>query len=390
MVFVKFRANRVFWVFVIQIFITPFAWSSPSDEVVQAQAVIDKLIHQTGIPGLSITVMVGPTETWSQGFGLADLENDIQVTPDTLMRVGSLSKSMTATALVKAGEQGTVDLDADIREYLPSFPQKKHVITLRQLGGHLGGVRHYKTDSEKYVFQHFDTVLSSLNLFQNDPLISVPGSEYHYSSYGYNLLSAVAEAAFEREFPEFLAYYLWQPLVMKHTVQDDVNLVIPGRARQYVKDNNGALINAPYTDNSYKFAGGGMLSTSRDLAKFGHALVNDSFLNSASRELLFSSQVTTDGRSTGYGLGWFVDMTKFLEDRKDRIPPELYGHLIDLFQDRQLIWHSGTSSGAVAMLLLVPETQVTVAITANLGGVGRQLIAATMEIEAIFSTAQQR
>ena len=386
----KFKINRLFWVLIIHISTVP-VWAAPHGlEVEKAEAIIERLMANTGIPGAAITIGLGGHEVWSNGYGFADLEHNIPLTPNTPMRVGSLSKSMTATALMKAREQGGIDLDADIRKYLPSFPIKKHAITLRQLGGHLGGVRHYKTDSEKYVFTHFDTVRDSLALFEDEPLAFAPGSEFHYSSYGYNLLSAVAASAFNQSFPDFMAAYLWHPLDMDRTVQDDVNQLVTGRARQYAKDDIGAIINARYTDNSYKFAGGGMLSTSRDLGKFGDALVEGSFLDVESTKLLFSSQRTTDGATTGYGFGWFVDMPKFLTERQDKIPPALYSHLMGLFHDRQLVWHSGTSSGAAAMLLLSPETQVTVAITANLEGIGPQVIAAAMEIEAVFSAVRSQ
>ncbi len=385
--FLKFKAKKIFGILAFPIILMFFVVPSQSNEVAQAKAIIEQLMHETGIPGLSVTVIVDGEEKWSEGFGLADLENGVKVSPDTVMRIGSISKSITATALAKAREQNNVDIDIDIHEYLPSFPEKKYPVTLRQLGGHLGGIRHYKDDHEENISQHFDTVFSSLNLFQDDPLISVPNSEYHYSSYGYNLLSAVIEAIYKTDFLRFLEKTLWQPLGMTHTEQDDVNKIIIGRAKQYEKNKDGILINAPYTDNSYKFAGAGMLSSSSDLAKFGTALVGDSFLAAPSKKLLFSSQNTDDGKPTGYGFGWFVDMNKFLDDRKDKIPPELLAHLKELYTDRQLIWHSGSSSGAISMLLLAPETKTVVAIIVNLGGVGPQTITASMEIEALFSAA---
>lgn len=365
-------------------FITLLSNASHASESSKARVIIEQLIKNKSIPGLSVTVSVAGETKWSEAFGFADLENSIKLTPNSLMRIGSISKPLTTAAIVRAMDTGVVDIEANVLDILPDYPQRAP-ISLRQLGGHLSGIRSYLTEREHVIYEHYDSVLESLELFQNDELISAPGAEFLYTSYGFSLLSAVVSTRTQLAFSDFMEINLWQPLDMKSTALDDLSRVVANRARQYEIGMNGEFINAPFMDDSYKLAGSGMLSSSEDLTKFGGMLLSGPFISHASRSLLFTSQKTSSGVPTGYGFGWFVDMNKFLDDRADRVPPELMAHLKGLYQDRQLIWHSGTASGASAMLLMVPETEVVIAIIANLGGVGREVIATAMEIEAIYS-----
>jgi CubicO group peptidase (beta-lactamase class C family) len=364
------------------------AAASYTKELQAGRATIQQLILASGIPGLSVTVAVDGKVLWSKGYGYADVENRIPATPRTLMRIGSISKSMTATAVARAVAAGKMDVDKSVREYLPALPVADDPITLRELGGHLGGLRTYRSPSEKTVYQHYDSISRALSIFADDPLANAPGTKFLYTSYGFVLLSAAAERATSREFLDFLRIFLWAPLNMSRTTSDDVRQIIDGRSRQYEKDPQDRIVNAAFSDDSYKLAGSGMLSTSDDLAALGNALVADKFLDSTLLSLLFTPQSTVAGESTGYGFGWFVDMEKFLDDHRGEIPAAQYLHLKEISSGRKLIWHSGTANGATAMLLLVPTTKVVVAIICNLGGIEPQVIVAAMEVETALSRAR--
>ena len=353
-----------------------------------ARSTIESLIQRAGIPGLAITVAIDGKVVWSRGYGYADLQNPIAATPRTPMRIGSISKSITAAALARLADAGRIDLSSSVRAVLPDLPEADQMITLKELGGHVGGIRTYRSPSEKTVYQHYESVSQALAIFANDPLANTPGAKFLYTSYGFVLLSAAAERATGQSFAEVLRQNVLTPLAMTGTMADDVDQIIRGRAGQYEMDAQGHAVNAPYSDDSYKLAGSGMLSTSDDLAALGRALVGEDFLSPGSRALLFTSQTLTSGESTGYGLGWFVDMPEFLSAHRSEMPASLYEHLAQISAGRQLIWHSGTANGATAMLLLVPETTVVVAIVCNLGGVEPQLIAAAMEVEAPLSRAR--
>jgi len=147
-------------------------------------------------------------------------------------------------------EQGKIDLDAPVQKYVPSFPDKGAKITPRMLAGHLAGIRHYK-DDEFQISRHYDSVVEGLKIFADDPLVSPPGKEFHYSSYGFNLLSAVIESAAGEDFLSYMHERVFAPLGLRHTTEDQAAEIIEQRARPYRKTDDGVLRNAPYVDNSY-------------------------------------------------------------------------------------------------------------------------------------------
>lgn len=317
-------------------------------QVEQSRALIDSLMRARNLPGLSIAVSVGGEVVWSEGFGYADLEQLTPVLPTTRFRIGSISKSLTAAALAQLYEQGKVDLDAPVQRYVPTFPEKaKGTVTPRLLAGHLAGVRHYRGD-EFLSSRHYQNSLEGLTIFQDDTLLTPPGEAYSYSTYGWNLLSVVVEGASGEDFLSFMHEHVFRPLGMRHTVADHTDSIIVGRTGFYVRTEDGSLINAPYVDNSYKWAGGGFLSTPEDLLRFANAHLEGGFLKPETVQLLWTSQRTTAGEATGYGIGWGVR--------------EVDGHLV--------VSHGGGSVGGNSWLAIVPDAKVVLAVTANISGAG--------------------
>ena len=195
---------------------------------------------------------------YSEGFGFADLEERVPVWPTTKFRIGSISKPLTATALMQLVEAGKLDLDAPVQEYVPSFPAKGAIITVRELAGHLGGIRHYR-DDEMEIQRHYDNVLEGWKIFENDPLVAPPGTKFSYSSYGYNLLSAVIQSASGEPFLTYMQEHVFPPMGLVHTAADQNTEITEQRSRFYELAKDGHAENAPYVDNSYKWAGGGFL-----------------------------------------------------------------------------------------------------------------------------------
>jgi CubicO group peptidase (beta-lactamase class C family) len=297
-----------------------------------------------GIPGLSLTVAVDGTIVYSEGFGYADLEERVPVWPTTKFRIGSISKPLTATALMQLVEAGKLELDAPVQKYVPSFPDKGAVITARMLAGHLAGIRHYQGD-EFNIQKHYANVLDGVKIFGNDPLVSPPGLKFNYSSYGYNLLSAVVESASGENFLAYMQKHVFEAMGLAHTAADQNTQIVEQRSRFYEKEKDGTLENAPYVDNSYKWAGGGFLSTSEDLVRFGSMLLQPGFLKADSLKLLFTSQKTKSGEETGYGMGWGITKSP---------------------SGRVVYEHSGGSIGGSSQLMVYPETHVVVALVTNL------------------------
>lgn len=261
-------------------------------------------------PGLSAAVVLEGEHRWSEGFGMADLENYSPATSSTLFRLGSVSKPISAAAVLQLWERGKLDLDAPVQKYCPEFPQKEWPITTRQLLGHLGGIRHYSPDGKGDIpedsARHFSSMQESLQLFENDPLVAKPGTRFNYSTYGYTLVGCVFEGAASEKFVDYLQKNVSEPAGMSQTRDDDFFTVIPHRTRWYHKDKSGIVRNAGVLDSSYKIPGGGIISSADDMAKFETAILADKLLKRSTRDLMWTSQKTLDGKETGYGLGWGI------------------------------------------------------------------------------------
>lgn len=333
--------------------ITLFSCKSTEQQTVDvhtdAHILADKIAQATfdkeNFPGMAVVVWKIGTTVFSNSYGYADIENEIDIDMDkSLFRIGSVSKPYTATALGALFEKGKIDLDTPIQTYVPDFPKKKYDISLRQLAGHLAGIRHYK-GFEFMMDKHFPTVSEGLTIFQDDPLMHQPDTKYAYSSYGWNLISAAIETASGEDFLSYMQKEVFDKIGLTNTSPDYANREIKGRVQFYNKgENNGNVIAKP-VDNSYKWAGGGFISSPNDVVKFAQAHLQHTILTEETMKLWTTSQTTVDGKVTNYGIGW-----RSGEDQKGR---KWYGH-------------SGGSVGGTSMLLVYPEEQMIIVTLVNL------------------------
>jgi serine beta-lactamase-like protein LACTB, mitochondrial len=315
------------------------------------ETAVARFLSRNTIPGLSAAVVLDGRPYWSQGFGMADLENYSLATSATLFRLGSISKPISATAVLERWERGELDLDAPVQKYCPAFPQKEWPITTRELLGHLGGIRHYNPDGKGDIpedsARHFASMEESLGLFASDPLVAKPGTKFHYSTYGYTLVGCVLEGAASEKFIHFLRKNVFEPAGMEQTRDDDFSTVVPHRSRWYHRDKRGVVRNAGVLDSSYKIPGGGIISSADDLASFEAAILADKLVKRATRDLLWTSLKTADGKETGYGLGWGI-MDKF---------------------GLHILAHAGSQQGTSTAFAIVPARNAGVVVLCNLDSV---------------------
>jgi CubicO group peptidase (beta-lactamase class C family) len=292
------------------------------------------------VPGLGVAVAVNGAIVWSQGFGYADLETKTPVVSTTRFRIGSVSKPLTAAGLALLVERGAIEMDAPVQKYIPDFPQHEAPITIRLLAGHLSGIRNYR-GNEAISNKAYPNLRSALKIFEGDPLVSPPGTKFNYSSYNWNVIGAAMESASKQDFLRYMESNVFKPLEMTHTGPDLAGVADLNRAHFYEMDSSGKFIIAPKVDCSSKWPSGGILSTAEDLARFGSAISKSGFLKTESLKLLFTSQTTSDGKPTHYGVGWFLGQT--------------------------LRYHEGDSIGGTSVLLLLPSFGTVVAIVSNRG-----------------------
>ena len=324
-----------------------------------AKEVAEKFLKSEQIPGMAISVSQKGKMIWSEGFGYADLAAKKKVDPSTTQfRVASISKTLTALAMAKLVDDNKLDFDASLYTYVPDFPKKKFDFTVRQVGGHIAGIRHY--NGNEFLMNKKMNIIEGLDVFKNDSLLFKPGTNYKYSTYGWNLLSVVVQNAAGEDYNEYMKKVVFSPLHMKNTSLGYSDREMPNRTLFYVKE-NGEIKIGPTVSNEFKAAGGGFISTSEDLILFGNEIINPKTVSKTAIAELVKSQQTISGKNTKYGIGVGVANVKNNTLRYS---------------------HSGGGVGATAFIMMYPEKDMVISILTNLSGVNiRKLVS---ELENVF------
>ncbi len=326
----------------------------------KANTLLAKLISEKRVPGLAITVLQSGKTAFQKGFGHSDLDTKTRIDPKrTVFRIASVSKPIAATALAYMVADGVIDLDTSFYQYVPYYPQKKYDFTIRQLAGHTAGLRGYQ--GIEYGLNKPYHIKESIVLFKEDPLLFEPGTDYNYNSYDWVLLSLAMQEASGIPFEKYVQEKVLDPLQMRHTfaplchtevqapsanTTTQVNTVSDvGEAQiaTFYSKNKLGFRKAIPVDNFYKLAGGGYLSTSEDIARFGQAYLNGEVLNESALAPFLTAE-TVQGKSTYYGLGWQVS-----EDAKGR---KYYGHV-------------GNGVGGYSNFFVYPKEQLVFSILMN-------------------------
>jgi serine beta-lactamase-like protein LACTB, mitochondrial len=324
----------------------------------QLETTISKFMAANSVPGLSAAVVENGEFVWSEGFGMADVKKSLKVTPKTLFRLASVSKPLTATAAMELWESGKLDLDAPVQKYCPSFPQKEWPITTRELLGHLGGIRHYRSESQDDPeignTKHFDDpIAAGIKFFANDPLVAQPGTHFHYSTQGFTLVGCAIEGASGAKYVAFMHDHVFVPAGMTSTQADSLHSVVPERTHFYHKDKSGKVVNAELLDSSYKIPGGGWISSADDMARFEVAILSDHLLKRATRDLMWTPQKPTDGSEDTYGLGWGVGNAAGVPD----------------------VGHGGGQQGTSTFIMITPNQRDGVVVLINMDDVDASALA---------------
>lgn len=301
-------------------------------------------------PGVSVAVVVPGYAAFASGYGEADEATHRAATPETLYRLASVSKPLTATGAMQLVQAGKLDLDAPVQKYCAQFPEKPHVITTRELLAHLGGIRHYgdiPNEPEDHNVKHFpDPISGGITFFANNALVNVPGTAFHYSTMGYTLVGCAMEGASGTKYVAYMTKNVFAPAGMSHTVEDDNTATIPDRTAFYtIKD--GKAVPAPAMDPSYKVPGGGWLSNANDLAAYEEAMFHDVLVTRATRGQMWTPAKLADGSATHYG----------------------YGFDVQEWQGVKVVWHNGGQEGTSTCIALAPDASTGVVVLANTDGV---------------------
>ena len=307
----------------------------------EAEKILYYLIQEEIIPGASVTVTKQGKIIWQGGYGYADISKKTPVDPQkTIFRIASMSKAITGVLLARLQEQKKFDWNLSLYEYVPNFPPKPFDFTIKQLAGHLAGIRSYKAN--EYTLNKKYTIEEGIDLFKDDILQSAPGTKFLYSSYGINLISLAIEKCLNKKFEDIAKDEVFKPLNMWRTFPDR-GKIITDEATPYTRTKKG-LDKATEVNNYFKLAGGGFLSTSHDIAKMGTAIERHSFLSQAVENEMLKKQCTTDDVEINYGIGW--------QNQRD-------------WNGRDYFGHTGMGVGGFGWLSVYPNEQVVIVMLFN-------------------------
>ncbi len=308
---------------------------------------LENYIHEyyknKNVPSISAGISIRDKIYWDDAVGLSDIENHISANRKTLYRIASISKVITAVAIMQLVEKNKIKLDDDARKYIPYFPKKKWRFTIRQILQHTAGLRTY-TPGEFDSKEYFKSTKESVMYIANDSLVYRPGTKFLYTTLGYNLLAAIIEKVSGLSFPEYITKFIFLPCKMYSSQVEYQPQIVYNRARGYERNVFRELMNAPLADLSLKYAGGGFISNTEDLLKFAEGLLNNKLISRSFLDTMLVPTKLKEGQLDS-GLGFEVNW-----DANGRF---YFGHL-------------GGGTGFVSLLVIYPEYNLAAVDLINL------------------------
>ena len=258
------------------------------------------------IPGLALLVTRDGKVVRSEGFGLANVELQVPVKPETIFQSGSVGKQFTATAVMMLVEAGKIGLNDPLTKYFPDAPPSWKNVTVRELLSHTGGFGDYP---KNFNFRKDWTEPQLLKLVESIPLAYPPGTKWEYSNLGYLTLGILIHRVSGEFYGDFLQKRIFQPLGMQTTRIISEADIVPNRAAGYrlVK---GELKNQEWVAPAMNTTADGSLYFSIvDLSKWDAALYEGKLLKRSSFDLMWTPVKLKNGQpnKAGYGFGWFIE-----------------------------------------------------------------------------------
>ena len=331
---------------------TPAAVRAPAPEaagvVVDARlAAADSLLaaaYPASEPGAAVLVVKDGRVLLRKAYGTAVMEMGVPLRPEHVFRTGSITKQFTAVATLMLVNEGKISLDDEITKFFPDYPTHGRRITVEHLLTHTSGIRSYTAIPAWRSSMRTDvTVQQLVDVFRNEPMDFAPGEQWSYNNSGYVLLGAIIEKVSGQSYGDFVEKRIFEPLGMRASRYGESGAVVAGRVPGYDRTREGAWRTAAYLSMTQPYAAGSILSTVDDLYRWQAAVAEGRLLPAALWRRAFTAFRLSDGRSAGYGYGWFVG--------------EALG--------RPSVEHGGDINGFSSNGLWIPSERLHVIILAN-------------------------
>lgn len=327
------------------------------------QALSAAVGERSAAPGVVSAILRDGVVTEVFAWGGADCAGGGAVDVNAAYEIGSISKHVAAVALLRLWEQGHVDLDRPVGDYLSEIPEAWRRVTLRQLATHTSGVPDYEEAGGYGVYETEPTPAQVYAIVAGRPLDFEPGARWSYSNTGYFLLSQAVERVSGQRFGDYLRTQLFEPLGMHHTFMGGY-APADQRLAQGCKPGageNAARVPVRPIHEASTYGAGGVSTTLRDWALWDDALHDGRLLSPRAMEVMLTPQRLADGSATGYGLGLFLDE----------------------FRGVRRIQHTGQTQGFVADYQHYPDQDFSVIAFANMYGAGVGGVSRGMILRAI-------
>lgn len=346
--------------------LSAFGYAQKTDLASEAGALLEEAVKEKAFAGISAGIYKDNAIVWEDGRGYLDIEKKEKADGAMLHRIASISKPMTAVAIMQLVEKGRIDLDAPIQQYVPEFPQKKKgEVTVRGLLNHTSGIPTYRNAKENFPTIHYANLTEAVTIFKDRPLGYVPGTDYVYSTYAYTLAGLVIERVTGMEYADYMRKNIWGKAGMTHTDIEEFGKKYPNKASLYKKEANGAFSSDIPSDLSVKYPGGGLHATAGDLLRFGEAILENTLITPSSLETMMQDPGVKKG--TPYGLGW------------DMVNDPEYGRIIK---------HVGGQSGTSTLLVIYLDKKMVISALSNASRTGNEVQALVKKLAALATEGQ--
>jgi len=320
------------------------ALAVPADFKAQADAIVAADVAADG-PGAAVIVTRKGKVVYAAGRGIADIETKQEITPDTVFRLGSITKQFTAAAILKLVEQGKLSLDDPLTKFIPDYPPPGGAATVRQLLNHTSGIMPYTAIPTAMAEASTGRAYSTGELiatFKGSPPQFKPGEKYNYNNSGYVLLGAILEQLTGKRWDQAVHDIVLQPLKLSAIRGGVDEATTPRMAKGYTSQ-NGKVVPAMKIHMSVPHAAGALIGTVGELARWINALHHGRVLKPASYAAMIAPTRTADGQTEPYGFGIGTSDVR----------------------GKKVIGHSGGIFGFSTDSLYLPEQDLVVAAFVN-------------------------
>lgn len=287
--------------------------STPSLLAQDLSAQMDNYLNENykaNEPGAIALVAKGNDVLYRKAVGMADLENNVSLTPNHVIEIGSITKQFTAVAILMLLEEGKLSLEDPIEKFVEKYPTHGYKITIHHLLTHTSGIKSYTSlESWTKLWRQDKTPMDMIDLFKNEPMDFAPGEKWSYNNSAYFILGYVIEKASGMPYPEYVEKKIFAPLGMKNSYYGSMSRIIPNRARPYQKA-DGGFKNAEYLSLTQPYAAGSIMSTVDDLLTWNTAVQSGKLVKKETLQKALTDYKLNNGKSTHYGYGWGVNEIK--------------------------------------------------------------------------------